>query len=264
MSGALSTLFGGSTSTQKPVNVTPPEIAGLRGDWASTLSNIFQNGTPAYQGPFNAPITGAEQNQLGQLQNSGMGRQGLIESTISGNFLPGQPGANPFFDAAVRAAQRPTLQGLEETLTRSLPGRFTSAGQFNQPHGSSAFDRAAAIATRGAADAVGNIATNMGNQQYQQERGLQQQAVQLGQNEVQSMIANLQAQGLPRLIEEIGIERALPEFQSRVQSLLQALQLATGASGLNQIAQQGQSTQQGGIVQGLAALYGPRTGTARS
>jgi hypothetical protein len=197
-----------------------------------------------------------------------MGRQNLIEQTIGGQFLPGQPGQNPFFDAAVTAAQRPTMQGLEETLSRSLPGRFTQGGQFVQPHGSSAFDRAAAIATRGAADASADIATNMGNQLYGQERGLQQQAVQLGQTEVQTLIANLQAQALPRMIEDMGIERALAEFSGRTNQLLQALQTATGASGLNQIAQQQTGTTQQGIIPGIAgaigSIYGPRTGTARA
>ena len=186
-----------------------------------------------------------------------MGRQNLIEQTIGGQFLPGQPGQNPFLEAAITNAQRPTMQGLEETLTRSLPGRFTQGGQFIQPHGSSAFDRAAAIATRGAADASAGIATNMSAQAYGQERGLQQQAVQLGQTEVQTLIQNLQAQALPRMIEDMGIERALAEFSGRTNQLLQALQIATGASGLNQIANEQTSTSQQGALTGfLGALKG--------
>lgn len=79
---------------------------------------------------------------------------------------------NPFLQSAIQAAQRPTLQGLEESLSRSLPGRFTAeGGQFVQPQGSSAFDRAAALATRGVSQSIADIATNMGFGAYESERG---------------------------------------------------------------------------------------------
>jgi hypothetical protein len=123
MSGALSALFGGSTQSSTPTNVTPPETEALRGDWASTLSSLFgQGGGPAWGGPFAGQQTGGETQFLNQLQgNAAMGRQNLIEQTIGGQFLPGQPGQNPFLEAAITNAQRPTMQGLEETLSRSLP-----------------------------------------------------------------------------------------------------------------------------------------------
>jgi hypothetical protein len=266
MSGdVLRALFGGSQQKAQsgPVDATPGDVSALRQNWGATLSSLFsQGGRPAYDGPLVAGITQPEQDVLGQLQNSGMGRQGYLESVIGGQFLPGQGGANPFLDAAIRSAQRPTLQGLEETLGRTLPGRFTQAGQLLNARGgtgvgsgggSSAFDRAAAIATRGASDTLGDIATNISSANFEGERNRQQQAVQLGQQEVSSLVQNLQAQGLPRLIEDLGIERGLAEFQSRTQSLLQALQIATGAGGLTNIANQSTAsgTSQGGAVNAL-------------
>lgn len=241
----MSSAFGGSksSSSSKPVDMTPPEIEALRGQWAGTLGSIYsQGGRPAYPGPFVEPITAQETQNLGEINTAANDptRQGYIQSVLQGQYLPGQQNSNPFLQKAVQEAQRTNLQGLEETLTRSLPGRFTQGGHFSQPTGSSAFDRAAAIATRGVADANAGIATNMYNQQFQQERTNQQQAVQLGQQDVQTLINNLQAQGLPRLINDLGIERALQEFQGRSASLLQALQIATGAP-LTSIAQESQS-----------------------
>ena len=260
----LKDLFGGSESKQIsiPVDTTPAELRALRKPFVDTLTSMFRSGGgPSYEGPLVAPITDAERAMLLQLQQSGMGRQGLIEDTIAGRFLPGQEGANPYLDAAIRAAQRPTLEGLEETLSRTLPGRFTQAGQFVQPQGSSAFDRAAAIATRGAADALADIATNISFGAYESERGRQQQAIQLGQMEVDTMIKNLQAQALPRLIEDLGIERGLQEFQRKSEALIKALAIAAGVP----IAQQGtivQGTSQSsrGVIPGLFGSGGPFPG----
>jgi hypothetical protein len=77
---------------------------------------------------------------------------------------------NPYLARMIEAAQRPTIQALEETLSRTLPGRFTQAGQFVQPQGSSAFDRAAAIASRGAGDTMGDIAGRLSFDTYEAER----------------------------------------------------------------------------------------------
>ena len=244
MSGITRKLFGGSkresqqTSVSAPVDTTPEELKAIRAPFAASLNSVLQGGgRPAWQGPFAAGITPGEERGLAATEGAAIDplRQGLLAFTQGGGFLDQ---GNPFMQAAIQAAQRPTLQGLEETLSRALPGQFTQAGQFVQPQGSSAFARAGAIATRGAADAIGDIATKMSFQGYEAERERQQQSIQLGQQEVDTMVKNLQAQGLPRLIEDLGIERGLAEFQSRMSSLMQALQIASGAP----IAQQGQTT----------------------
>jgi hypothetical protein len=231
-------IFGGSKqvsdsqSSSTPVDMTPAEFQGLRGPLAEMLKTYISTEQvgPQYSGPLKADITQPETDLLGALQGQGQNRNALIQKTLEGQFLPGQSGANPFLEAAIQSAQRPTLQGLEETLSRSLPGRFTQAGQFVQPQGSSAFDRAAAIATRGAADAMKDIATNMSFAGYESERGRQQEAVQIDQAEVDTTIKNLQAQALPRLIEELGIERGLAMFQQNTQSILQILQTLAGVT----------------------------------
>lgn len=230
-----------SASVSRPKDVTPPELVELRDPFSQALQGIFGQGgatgtvagVPDFQATTGQPlVAGLQGSEAGVLQNllTQIGtRQPYLQNVISGNFLPGGSNENPFLDATIRAAQRPTFQALEETLSRTLPGRFTQAGQFVQPQGSSAFDRAAAIATRGATQEAGDIATRIASQAYEGERGRQQEAIQLSQAEVQTTINNLQAQALPRLIEDLGLERGQQEFQNRLQALLQALAVATGA-----------------------------------
>lgn len=235
-----------------------PFTSILGGD-LTDLAKSFASGMPQYGGPLAAGMTGNEGDLLKNLmtmQNQGGGVAGTndyLRSVLSGSFLPGQGGGNPFLAAAIEAAQRPTLEGLERTLSRALPGYFTANGHMISPNnkgqgGSSAFDRAAAIATEGAARAVGDIATNISSQNYENERNRQTQAVQLSQQEVQNTVTNLQAQALPRMIQELGIERGLSLFQSNITSLLQLLQSLGGIAAPvvgQQATSQGQSTAQG-------------------
>lgn len=269
MGDIVSTLFGGSESESRqrsgPVDVTPPRLRQLRGPFASTLEQLLGaregdplSGIPQFQGDLTAPVREAEQNILENLQQRVEGpRSQLLRSTMRGEFLPGGEQENPFLQATIDTAQRRTQQNLQETLGRTLPGRFTAAGHFVQPEGSSAFDRAAALATRGAAQEMGDIATRLAGQAYEAERGRQQEAIQLGQQDVETTIRNLQAQALPRLVEDQGIERGLSEFQNRINNVIRALQTASG-----QIAQFGQestgtseSESQKGIIPGLASGF---------
>lgn len=262
------TLFGGSEQKSQqssaPVDVTPGEFKRLREPIAQAFEQLFGArsgdplaGIPQPSGPLVAPLSSGEQQFLDLLASEGGTRRNLLEQTQSGAFLT--PDTNPFLQAMIEAAQRPTLQGLEETLTRALPGRFTQAGQFVQPEGSSAFDRAAAIATRGAAQSLGDIATNIAGQAFEAERGRQQESIQLGQQEVQTMVQNLQAQALPRLVEDLGIERGLNEFQNRLQALLQALATASGQTTVFGQESQGTSsgTSQRGVTQGFSDVFTP-------
>lgn len=246
-----------SQSSFRPVDVQASEFKGLRGGFSDVLRGLMGQGgqdpSETFAGipsffqegdPRSAEITENELALLERLMGEGDTRRGLLEQTLAGGFLPGTEGGNPFLEAAIIAAQRPTLQGLEETLSRTLPGRFTQAGQFVQPQGSSAFDRAAAIASRGAADALSDIATQMSFGVHEAERGRQQEAIGLSQREVETTIQNLQAQALPRLIEELGIERGMAEFQTRIQALLGVLQTLAGVTA-PAIGQQGQSSSRG-------------------
>lgn len=274
MTDVLKSLFGGSSSQSNqisqstPQNYTAAPLSGLAPDLASSLRETLVNfSNKRDAGPQSTPqaaMTGQEGNLINTINSQvgpGTDSAKYIKDVLSGSYLPGQANSNPFFADAVKAAQRPTLEGLTETLGRVLPGRFTQAGQMIQSNagdqgGSSAFDRAGAIATRGVANAVGDIATNMGNTQFQNERSQQTQAAALDQGQVDQTIKALQASALPRLIEQNGLDKGLALFQSNVANLLDVLKtigavaaptMATGSASIGESS----SSSEKGIIPGL-------------
>lgn len=237
MSGGFSNAFGYSKSKTRPTDYQADAYKDLRKPLAQQLKGFLpgQNedplgNIPQFQGDLAAPITANEQALNDRLMAEGAGRQALLDSTTAGDFLPGGSKSNPFLAEAISAAQRPTAEAYFDVLDRALPGQFTQAGQRVQPGGSSPFDYAAAIQSRGLANALGDIATNISSQNYEAERSRQQEAIPLGQQEVQTTIANAQQQALPRLIQQYGIDQGLAEFQRRSDQLVQILQLIAGVS----------------------------------
>lgn len=261
MSGVVHAVFGGGEQhqTSTPSDLTPTEYTGLRGGVADLLQQLISSGgfgsTVGQPHAVNtAPLHQLELQQLQQIPGQVNAANPLLQQTLAGNFV--NPQSNPFLNQYIRAAQRPTLEGLTETLDRTLPGRFTQAGQFVQPQGSSAFDRAAAIATRGAANAVGDIATNIGYNAYNSERQLQQQAIGLNQQQVQQHIAALQAEALPRLIQQYGMDQGLQQYNQHVNQFLGLLQLLqTYTSPTPVSTTQGSQTSDSGIVPGLLSPF---------
>lgn len=219
----------------------------------------------------------ASQAGLGNNIDLMTGGQARQHATDMGLGIAGG-GNNPFVDAAIQAAIRPIQEGLTQQLTRELPGRFTQAGQFVQPQGTSAFDRAAALATRGAANAMTDASSEISFNAYEAERGREVAAMEaaLGRNatlydsdqqrganfieseanrqqgqreaaldrqvnaatqygqvtkqQLDNMVSNLQAQALPRLIQEQGIERGMEMFNSQLNALLSTLGIAAGVT----------------------------------
>jgi hypothetical protein len=261
---------------QTPATGTPTTQQGL-------LESTMQSGGSADE----------VANFVSQLGIGGEGQPSLQDfmsqlSGASGTGAFGGADSNPFSQAYIDQAQRQTMQNLEETLSRSLPGRFTQAGQMVQPQGSSAFDRAAAIATRGATQEMGDIATRIsyqamadaqareasalegelgrrgqqGLQTQQLEAGAQQNQLdralgaseqqtqqelagsQIQTQEVDNLIKNLQAQALPRLIQDLGVERGMEAFNNNVNSLLAVLGIGAGVT-RPVIAQEGSSKSTG-------------------
>lgn len=273
MTDFLHSIFGGSTasqnsqSTSTPTNFTDPSLRGLSPDLSSSLRTLLgQYGTsgPQYGGQTSASITGNETSLLSNINSQvapGNDASSYIKSVLGGNYLPGSPNQNPYLAQAITAAQRPVLDNLTQTLTRDLPGRFTQGGQFIQANtgdngGSSAFDRAAAIATQSAANMSTDIAAKIGSDAYTNERQNQNTAAQLDQTQVQTTINALQAEALPRLIQQYGLDQGTKLFQTSTQALLQLLgqigqvQAPTLAN-TSQSTAQGQSNTDKGIVPGL-------------
>lgn len=268
-------LLGGSAGTPgtpgQIVDVLPEELVPLRTDITQTLQPILGGGQQA-GGPFVAGIGGAEQDLLNILTTQGAGQrvaggaaQDILSQTISGQFL--DPSTNPFLQSTIEAAQRPTLQAFQDIASPALRGAFTAAGQnITQGLGSSPFEQALNVERSRTQQNLADIATNIAGQNFQAERGRQQQAT-LGQPafsqaELNRTITELQATALPRLIEDLGLERGLEQFNTQTQTILNALLLAIQATGQPPVVFQpiggtaGQGADIGGLLTGGADVIG--------
>lgn len=200
------------------------------------------------------------QQALGGLQQAAFdpARQALLRATLEGQFLPGQTGANPFLQQAIQTAQAPTQAAMEQAIQRRIPGMFAQAGHTLTPGGSSPYMRELGLAAQQGGRALGDIASQMSFQGYEQERARQQSAMALGQQDVQAMLANLQGQWLPQAIQEQGIDRAIATGQQGIGNLLQAFQVAQGFP----LQTTGQQSSSFGTQ--LADAYGYNTAQSRS
>lgn len=235
---------GGNGRQMQRFAATPPAGTNTGGGndnpWTLNAGADGLGGIPKYQGPLTADMSPNETALLSKLmaESNGTAPDSAAEAALKEFIHRGLDGNasvdNPFMQSYIQAAQRPTQQALEESLGRTLPGRFTLAGQQTQPQSSSAFDRAAAIATRGAADAMGDIATKISYQQANdaQTRGLDaaKSLPGVSAQEVDTLIQNLKAQSLPRLIKEQGIDRGMQLFQTRLDALLKTLGITAGVT----------------------------------
>lgn len=181
---------------------------------------------------------------------------------------------NPFMQQYIESAQRETNRALQETLSRTLPGRFTQAGQFIQPGSSSAFDRAAAIATEGAAASMGDIATDISYRAFQDAANRE---AALFENELARRgQLGLQTQQLTAAAQQGALERAMqaPGVAANLQTSQAQDELTraqTGVSGAQQSninantqltnAQQNLTNAQTGATNAEAGLTNAQTGT---
>ncbi len=271
-------ILGGSAGTPgtpgQIVDVLPEELTGLRQSIADNLANtggLLAGGRQA-EGPFVAGLGANEQAlldtivaQAGVQGAAGGAAQDVLSQTIGGQFL--DPSSNPFLQSTIEAAQRPTIQAFQDIASPALRGAFTAAGQnITQGLGSSPFEQALNVERSRSQQNLADIATNIAGQNFQAERGRQQQATlaqpAFSQQELNRTITELQASALPRLIEDLGLERGLEQFNVQTQTILNALLLAIQATGQPPVVFQptagtaGQGADIGGLVSGGADLIG--------
>jgi hypothetical protein len=108
---------------------------------------------------------------LQQAQQAYTQSLGGIGATAGGSFL----GGNPYQQQMMQAATRPLEQQFSNQVLPQIASLYSKSGRY----GSGAMQNALGQATEGYGRALGDITSNIAGQQYQQERGLQQQA-QLG------------------------------------------------------------------------------------
>jgi hypothetical protein len=272
--------------------VIPEAFEGLQQPVAGQISQLFQTGGgPTAPGPFAAGLGANEQQMLQMLQQQAQQPSGAMQAgqgflqQLLGGQLPsatamqgGTPTGevNPFLAAAIDAAQRPLIENFQDVVAPALRAQFTGAGQQIQGQGSSPFQMAAARAQGGLASAMGDIGSQMafadlaqrqqlGSQEFQQARDLmtrerQQQleavpvASGVDRAQLENLLANLEAQALPRMIEQLGIDQGIEEFRRRQAQLMQAISMG-GQLGSPTVATVG-----GGGVGGTAAqpgIFGP-------
>jgi hypothetical protein len=129
---------------------------------AATTESIAQQEAIARQ---QSPVL----QQAQQAFQASLGQQG---QAAAGGFL----NANPFQAQMMQAATRPLEQAFSQQVLPGISSLFSKSGRL----GSGAMERALGTATEGYGRALGDITANIAGTQYQQERGLMQQA-QLGQ-----------------------------------------------------------------------------------
>jgi len=105
---------------------------------------------------------------LQQAQQAYQQSLGQIGQTAAGGFL----NANPYQQAMMEAATRPLTQQFSQAVLPGISSLYSRSGRL----GSGAMERALGTATEAFGRSLGDITANIAGTQYQQERGLQQQA----------------------------------------------------------------------------------------
>jgi hypothetical protein len=105
---------------------------------------------------------------LQQAQQAYQASMGQVGQTAAGGFL----NANPYQQAMMEAATRPLTQQFSQAVLPGISSLYSRSGRL----GSGAMERALGTATEAYGRSLGDITANIAGTQYQQERGLQQQA----------------------------------------------------------------------------------------
>lgn len=251
--------MGGSSSksSSTPVDMTPQSFKDLQGPFAGVLSNLLGQYNSSmgssllqgYQGPTTTPITGTESADLSKLNATANTATPTLTPADYVKQINGASGTgafsadpnDPTLNGAITAAQRSTVQGLNTALGRTLPSQFVQSGQQVQGNGSSAFDRAAALAYGQGASALGDIATNMQYSNTNDAKNREATAISqvpavntanagIKTADVNNMISNLNAQALPRQIADLGVERGMEAYNNNINSILAGLGIVSGTT----------------------------------
>jgi hypothetical protein len=137
---------------------------------------------------------------LQQAQQAYQASLGQVGQTAAGGFL----NANPYQQAMMEAATRPLTQQFSQAVLPGISSLYSRSGRL----GSGAMERALGTATEAFGRSLGDITANIAGSQYQQERGLQQQA-QLAQAQLGGLAPQFYGQQfLPsQTLAQVGAQR---------------------------------------------------------
>jgi hypothetical protein len=151
--------------------------------------------TPLYQDIFGAAGMQPGADIYGQAAQGGFQNiaTGQLANIAGGGFL----NANPYQQQMMQAATRPLTQAYGEQVLPGIASLYSKSGRL----GSGSMERALGTATEQYGRALGDVTAGLAGSQFQQERGLQQQA--LGQ------LAGVSAQDIQtRLFGAQGLQQA--------------------------------------------------------
>jgi hypothetical protein len=175
---AIGGLFGGGgsqqTGTQRVVNQIDPMLKPYVEFGLGEARRLYENPTP--YAPFNTVVAPSSStlSALGNIESRAMAgspltraAQGQLQSTISGDYLSG----NPFFQGAFQAATRPLEQQFGQNIM-DIRSKLSSAGRY----GSGAQTALEGRAAEGLATGMSDIAGKLAYANYDAERQRQQAA----------------------------------------------------------------------------------------
>lgn len=249
--------MGGSSESESrsgPQDMQSPEYVGMRQPTAETVGqmlgwnqdaegnwqagDVFQGGVFSNI-PSNAELspgmTDAERRTLEMLQSNVEGRSEnqlvrdrLLSDTMSGAFLAED---SPYLSRAIEAVNRPLQQQLEQQQLANQ-ALFNRQGQVIQS--SSPFmreeNRLFNESQQAQADAAARMALPWieGERQRQLEAAEEQRHVDTA--DYDAILANLEAQALPRLIEQYGVAEGQRIFNDRMALAMQLLGITMGGT----------------------------------
>ena len=133
-------------------------------------------------------------------QNAYMQSYGGLANTAGGAFLQG----NPYQQAMVEATARPLMQQYSNQVLPGIASLYSKSGRY----GSGAMQNALGQATEQYGRAIGDVATNVVGNQYEQERARQQQAIMGLTNLAQAAPSIYGQQYLPsQQLAQVGAQR---------------------------------------------------------
>lgn len=137
---------------------------------------------------------------LGAAQGAYLQSLGNMSQTAAGGFL----NANPYQQQMMEAATRPVTQQFSQTVLPGISSLYSRSGRL----GSGSMERALGQATESYGRSLGDITSNIAGTQYQQERGLQQQAALQLANLAQAAPQMYGQQFLPsQTLAQVGAQR---------------------------------------------------------
>jgi hypothetical protein len=223
-----------TTSSQSQID---PTIQPYLAQGLETARNLFLGGFQPqlypgqmYVSPSEQTLAGlAQQEQLAtqaspvlqQAQGAYTSALGGLGQTASGSFL----NANPYQQQMMEAATRPLQQQFSNQVLPGIASLYSKSGRY----GSGAMANALSQSSEAYGRAMGDITGTLAGQQYQAERGLQQQA-QAAQAQLAAQAPSMYAQQfLPsQTLMDVGAQReaiAAQPLQEQMQRFSYSQQL---------------------------------------